>query len=175
MSVLVATHAVHPRQLAAFQDWAERLDATAREQAGFVAAARLEQSGGLTHLVQFFGSPAALADWQASERYRAFVAEGEALSVGLRQTADDPARIDVPAESSAPKWKSFLVTWLAVLPVLLILSSAIRAAFPQLPPLLQTAGSSVLLTAALTWIILPPVQRRARAWMLRTDEGRLRR
>ena len=45
----------------------------------------------------------------------------------------------MPSESGGSKWKLFVFTWLAVLPMLLALSSAIRALLPDAPPLLQTA------------------------------------
>ena len=171
----VISRAVRPGRLDAFRDWADRVDAAAGAQPGFLGLLRLEQSGGLHHLVHRFESRAALDRWEGSPDQRALIEVGHDASVGLHQVkAGERAHFDLPSESGGSKGKTFLVTWLTVLPVLLALSSAVRALFPDLPPLLQTALSSLLLTGMLTTVILPRVQRWSRFWLLQDASGRLK-
>ncbi|WP_298811203.1 hypothetical protein [uncultured Sphingomonas sp.] len=61
-----------------------------------------------------------------------------------------------------------------MLPVLLIVSTIVRALLPTLPSPVQIIVSSLLLTSLLQWVILPRVQRAARAWMLKDARGALR-
>lgn len=171
----VISRAVRPGRLDEFRAWADRLDAAVGTQPGFLGLIRLEQSGGLHHLVHRFDSRAALDRWKASPDYHALIEAGRHASVGLHQVkTGERIHLDVPSESGGSKWKLFLVTWVIVLPVLLALSSGIRALFPGLPPLVQTAISSLLLTGALTTVILPRLQRWSRFWLLQDARGKLK-
>jgi antibiotic biosynthesis monooxygenase (ABM) superfamily enzyme len=66
------------------------------------------------------------------------------------------------------------VTWLGVVPTLLIVSSVIAWALPDVPRVVQQIISSVLLTSALTWLILPRVRGWSRFWMMQNKRGDLR-
>jgi len=61
-----------------------------------------------------------------------------------------------PEQGHLPKWKTFLATWGAVCSTLLPVSTLIeQAAGGRLPIPIQLARSSLLLTAVLTWLIMP--------------------
>jgi antibiotic biosynthesis monooxygenase (ABM) superfamily enzyme len=91
----------------------------------------------------------------------------------FRQPRPAPCRgrcpIRLPSEQAAPKWKTFIATWAAVLPLLLVLNALVGLL--PLPKLVRLPLSSVLLTASLTWFVLPFVRRRVRPWLLADDEG----
>ena len=81
-------------------------------------------------------------------------------------------RFDLPGEADAAKWKRFLMTWAAVFPVLLALNAAVG--LTNLPQVARLAITSPLLTALLTWLILPKVTRWLKPWVLSDAEGKPR-
>lgn len=158
-----------------YRSWVEQVLAAAQAHAGFVSAVRLGQAGGLHHLVLQFADPAAARDWRGQDRYVALARQADGFSVGLDQHDDGTvAAFDLPSEAAARKWKTAIVTWIGVVPTLLVVSGAIGWAFPGLPRIVQQILSSVLLTATLTWVILPRVRSWSRFWMLQDGDGALR-
>ncbi|WP_294190131.1 hypothetical protein [uncultured Sphingomonas sp.] len=148
---------------------------TAEAANGFAGSVRLGQTNALQHLLYRFRSRALLDAFRASEAFKTLVAEGEKLATGLDQVEDGRrVEIDLPSDASASPWKRFVVTWLSVLPVLLMVSTAARKLLPFLPAPLQVVASSLVLKSLLQWVILPRVQHAARAGMLKSTAGKLR-
>lgn len=174
-ATLVISRAVLPGKAEAFTRWIEELSAAASAAEGFSGLVRLGQTDALQHLLLRFADRAALDRFRASAAYRALAARGDELTVGTDQVASGrDVDIELPSDASASPWKRFIVTWLSVLPVLLIVSTIVRALLPTLPSPVQIIVSSLLLTSLLQWVILPRVQRAARAWMLKDARGALR-
>ena len=172
-ATLIATHVVRPDKMDAFRRWAEALADDARSAAGHQAGLWIEQPGGIHHLVQQFGDRAALDHWRASDAHRRLLAEGREQFLQRAQLVDGrTARIMVPGEAAATKWKQFITTWLAVLPVLLLVNLGMSALPVELPKVAQLMISSVLLTGLLTWVILPRVRAWTRTWLLEDGNGR---
>ncbi|WP_328997867.1 hypothetical protein OHA18_25790 [Kribbella sp. NBC_00709] len=73
----------------------------------------------------------------------------------------------VPGETASPRWKTFLITWAAAYPTLLVIATALKLVVPGLPQPVALAISSFTLTALLTWVILPRLNRQARPSLLR--------
>jgi len=65
------------------------------------------------------------------------------------------------------KWKTFLLTWIAVYPTLLLNMYALDALVPNLWRPIQLAISSLLLTSSLTWLIMPRLTSLLRPWLFR--------
>lgn len=65
------------------------------------------------------------------------------------------------------KWKTFLLTWIAVYPTLLLIMYALDALVPNLWRPIQLAISSLLLTSSLTWLIMPRLTSLLRPWLFR--------
>ena len=166
---------MHPRQDDAYDPWVERVIAAAAH-GGTHAATRLDQAGGIHHLLLHFPDSTALHVWIAGPNWTALANEAQRFSVGLDQQAQGVAtHFTLPAEAAARKWKTALVTWLGVVPALLAFSSLIGWAVRGQFGAAQQILSSILLTAALTWIILPRVRSWSRFWMLQDSAGKLRR
>lgn len=175
-ATMVATRVVPVGDAEAFDRWAGAMTRSAADAAGSGGGVRLEQAGGLVHLVHRFDDEAALAAWTGSKDYRALLAEGERFPVERRTVATGRvARVAVPAESAASKLKTAILTWVTVFPVLLVVSTTVRALVGSWPQPLQLLLSSVVMVAALSWVIQPWVQRRARPWTLADGHGRARR
>ncbi len=174
-ATLVVTRIVRPGHLDRFRAWVDDYDAAAAHASGDAGSVRLEQAGGFHHLLHRFASEDDLVGWLASPDHAALIARGRSHAVGRAQRRiGDRVRFDVPSDADAHSWKTWLVTWVAVLPVLLLVSSAIRALLPGLPPIAQTIVSSPFLTAILTFIILPRVNRWSRFWQMQDAAGRVR-
>jgi antibiotic biosynthesis monooxygenase (ABM) superfamily enzyme len=174
-ATFVVSHVMRPGREDAYELWVRRLLTAAQAHDRFAAAVRLDQGGGLHHLLLQFGGPDALQAWLAQPAYRDLAAEAEAFSVGLDQR--DSGKVvgfTLPSEVAAKKWRTALVTWIGVVPTLLIVSGIVGWALPALPRVLQQILSSIVLTAALTWLILPRVRGWSRFWMLRDSQGKLR-
>jgi uncharacterized protein len=175
-ATLVATRVVPVHKVDAFNSWASRSQAAACEAPGARGTLRLEQAGGLVHLIYRFADTAALDAWTGSDAYRRLQQEGEGFPVELRQQAQGrTVAFDIPAESAASKLKTFVLTWVTVLPVLLAANTATRAIAGDLPPPVQLLISSPFVVALLTFVIQPRVQRWLRPWTLADAEGKARR
>ncbi len=174
-AAFVISRVMRPGHEDAYDPWAARVMAAAQADERFVSAVRLDQAGGLHHLVLQFADAAALKHWSEQEAYGALASEADAFSVGLDQNDSGAVMgFDLPSEVAAEKWKTALVTWLGVVPTLLIVSSVIAWALPGVPRVVQQIISSVLLTSALTWLILPRVRGWSRFWMMQNERGDLR-
>lgn len=174
-AAFVISRVMRPGHEGAYGAWADRVIAAARADDGYVSVVRLDQAGALHHLVLQFTEDAAVTRWSEHEAYAALVDDADDVSVGLDQRdSGDAMAFDVPSEVAATKWKTALVTWIGVVPTLLIVSSIIGWALPDLPRMLQQIISSVLLTCALTWLILPRVRGWSRFWMMQNGRGDLR-
>src|SRR5207245_1202860 len=69
----------------------------------------------------------------------------------------------LPAPPTAPpRWKMALVTWLALLPQVIILSHVVPKGFPFL---LSVALSTAIPVAMLTWVIMPRLTRLLYGWL----------
>jgi len=175
-AVLVISRVMRPGRADCYDPWVARVEAAVQARDGARSTVRLDQAGGLHHLLLQFSDAQALKAWRERTDYAALREEADTFSVGLDQTGGGPtAHFTIPSEAAAPKWKSALVTWVGVVPTLLVLSSTIGWLLPDAPRIAKQLISSVLLTVILTWLILPRVRGWSRFWMLRGSGGSLRR
>jgi antibiotic biosynthesis monooxygenase (ABM) superfamily enzyme len=176
-STIVVSRVVHPGQERRFERWAHEIDVAAGRFPGHLGNVRLHDASGINYLVYSFDSPQHLHAWETSEQRRSLVAQGDEISDENRGTVIGmDAWFAIAGQSATPKWKTFLITWLAVYPVLLLISYALKALAPNLARPAQLAISSLLLTSSLTWLIMPFLARQLRTWLLRGVQrvGRLR-
>lgn len=170
-AITVRTRVVPVQLVDEFREWADAIDAAVARSPGHRGTVRLEQGGGLVHLLHQFDDEAARDAWERSPERDRLLAAGDRFPVERRQDGAGPRlRFLVPSESSASKPKLFVATWIAVFPMLLILSTAVRWAAGGLPQPLQLCITSLMATALLTWLVLPRVNRLLRPWQL-SDGG----
>jgi uncharacterized protein len=163
---VVVTRVLRPGKEREFLAWADEMDRAASRSPGHVGGVRLHDDQGLNHLVYQFDTPERLRAWEESDERHALLARGRTFSDERRTTAGGSTTwFDVPSGNAPPSWKQFLLTWAAVFPTLLVISTLVGLA--RLPQVLTLAISSCTLTALLTWVILPWVTRRARRWLYR--------
>jgi uncharacterized protein len=172
---LVVTRIVAPNKEDDLRRWIDGVGDAARAADGFVAMLRFRQTGGLSHNVFLFRSAADLDRWEGTRRYHQLMEDGDRFSTARRQRLDPGNGIaQLPAESDSPKWKRFLMTYAAVLPIVLVVNVALNALPQPLPALAQAVVSSLILVAAMTWAVLPFVSRRLKPWVVRDERGRAR-
>ncbi len=163
---VVVTRVVRPGKDAEFAEWAEESNATVARFEGHLATVRLHDDQGLHHLVYLFDTVGHLRAWEDSDDRAELIRRGNRLSEQRRTISDGlNSWFTVPATSTS--WKSFVLTWAAVYPILLVLASLVAWLAPGLPQPLQLAISSITLTALLTWVILPRLNHKARPWLFR--------
>lgn len=163
---VVVTRVVRPGKEAEFDRWAAELDAAAEGSTGHLASVRLHDDQGLNHLVHLFDDQHNLEAWENSRHRADLIARGNELSDARRTTADG-LRSWFTVTTTSRRWKSFVLTWVAVYPILLALASSLKWIAPELPQPVLLAVSSCTLTALLTWVVLPWVNRHARPWLFR--------
>ncbi|MDA8743885.1 antibiotic biosynthesis monooxygenase [Rubripirellula amarantea] len=73
---------------------------------------------------------------------------------------DSSVSFDAP-----PKYKMFVVVWIAVYAAVLPMISVLKPAFASIPPLLSSAMLAAISVATMTWIILPLLTWVFRAWL----------
>lgn len=81
------------------------------------------------------------------------------LRTGLETWFASPQR-ETPAP---PRWKMALVTWLALLPQVLVLAQVL----PAMPFLLHAAVSTAIPVSMLTWVVMPRLSRWLAGWLYR--------
>ena len=173
-ATVITSRAIRAGHEQDFERWVERLNDLASAAPGYRAAIRLGQTAGFQHLLFRFDDVAAAEAWQHSDAVMAHAAVADGFSTALRQIeSGNRVVFEVPSDASASKWKRFVTTWLAVFPVLRLVSTVVRMVLIDVPLPFQLVPSSLILTATLQWIILPRLQRYTRFWLLQDGSGRL--
>lgn len=165
---VVVTRVVHPGKETEFAAWADGIDRAVARFAGHQGGVRLHDAQGLNHLVYHFDSRRHLHAWEASAERRELITCGDRISDEERTVAGGrDTWFEIPGRRTPPRWKTFLITWAAVYPTLLIIATGLDTLAPDLPQSAALAISSATLTALLTWVILPRLTHRTRPWLLR--------
>lgn len=157
---------------ALFNSWVERVFGDASGAPGHEGGSVISLPGGSTVILLRFASATALASWQGSASHEALMREADTVS-----SADGVSRVlsgletwftlpDQPAPMHPPpKWKMALVTWAALLPMVIALAYALA---PFRPPfLVSTAVSTAIPVVMLTWVIMPFAGRALYGWLYR--------
>ncbi|HEX8388117.1 MAG TPA: hypothetical protein VF636_03785 [Sphingomonas sp.] len=175
-AALIASRLVKAGHQDEFERWADRLLAAVRRSPGHSSTARLDQIGGLTHFVHLFDGRDAIERWTGSAERRGLIGEAEDFTVGVREIVDGPEiRSRLPSESATPKWKLWIATWSTVFPLLLTLNAIMTALPFEMPEPVQLALTSLIMTAVLTWFVIPQLRKLLRPWLLGDEDGALRR
>ena len=171
-AALITTRLIKPGHDEEFARWAERVDAAALRVADAAGVVRLEQPSGLVYAVHRFRDVAGARRWEKAPARRALEEEAEAFSSGCGQLEEGRRiQIRVPSETAIPRWKTWIATWLAVFPLLLALNGLVALLPFKLPMPVELAVTSLVMTATLTWFVLPAIRKRLRSWLLADGEG----
>jgi len=69
--------------------------------------------------------------------------------------------------NTPPKWKMSLLTWTAVFPGVVLLSSFYHTLFNNLNPMIHTLLVTLTLVPLLTWVLMPMIIRVFKSWIFK--------
>jgi antibiotic biosynthesis monooxygenase (ABM) superfamily enzyme len=159
-----------------FKQWIKDLLELATRSSRLQGSSVLTTPQGEYVVLLRFASQGDLDSWQASPDVVELLRRGEQLA-----TASDQLPIvrtgfetwftlpGLPAPASVPpRWKMALVTWLALLPQVVLLTFIIPKA---VPPLVAMAISTAIPTVMLTWVIMPGLTKALYRWLYETTSS----
>lgn len=171
---IVLERRVRPGAGEAFEAWARELIENAGATGALQGSSVLRsgEHGEKYFLLLRFASRADLDTWHCSPAVTALLRRGEALATaadhplvrsGLETWFTVPGLPEAPLPP--PRWKMALVTWLALLPQVLILGRVVPAEWPVL---LKAAVGTVIPVVMLTWVLMPRLTRLLQRWLYRS-------
>ena len=174
---VVMERQVQPGAETRFQGWLRTLLDTACDFGGLEGSSVLTAgTSGHYFILLRFASAERMQQWQDSQQLAALVREANTFSAsadaspiktGLETWFTLPG---LPAPRTAPpQWKMALVTWLALLPQVIVLAFALEPL--RMPFLVNAAVSTAIPVATLTWLVMPNLTRLLYSWLYAGHEA----
>ncbi|MEU6224042.1 antibiotic biosynthesis monooxygenase [Streptomyces sp. NPDC047042] len=177
VTVTVA-YQVIPGRETEFHSWGwAMLRAKAREQ-GFLGGGVLVDGEAEWHVVYRFDSESSALAWENSVSWAQWAARADGLAreTGRRRIQGSKAwfdsQTDLPATAAAPapprppdKWKLWFVNMSAVFPPVLVFNLTILPFLGGVNALIRTLLLCLAVTALVTWILMPRLQRFFKKWL----------
>jgi antibiotic biosynthesis monooxygenase (ABM) superfamily enzyme len=172
---------VRPGREADFETWAHGIVAAARQFPGHLGASVLGAPGSREYHILFsFADRRSLRAWlESAERQRWLARLGDLLEAdrGLQQLTGLETWFklpgsNVPTMKPPPRWKMWLVSLVAVYPLVLAFQALLVPKMTQLPLALRALLFPLVLLSLMTFVVMPMVTRLLRRWLgPRQDEG----
>jgi antibiotic biosynthesis monooxygenase (ABM) superfamily enzyme len=165
---------VKPGREADFETWARGIVAAARQFPGHLGASVLDAPGSRDYHILFsFADPKSLRAWLDSAERRRWLAQvGELLEAdrGLQQLTglETWFRLpgaNVPTMKPPPRWKMWLVSVVAVYPLVLAFQALVVPRMVRLPLPLRALVFPLVLLTLMTFVVMPVVTRLLRRWL----------
>ncbi|MFE1799505.1 MULTISPECIES: antibiotic biosynthesis monooxygenase [unclassified Streptomyces] len=173
---LTVAYRVTPGREAEFHSWGWGVLRAGARQPGFLGGGVLVDGEAEWHVVYRFTSADAALVWETSPERADWRGRGETLAqeTGRRTVQGSRAWFDSMAENASaaaaaprppPKWKLWFVNMSAVFPPVLLFNLAILPYLGSLNPLIRTLLLCLAVTAMVTWILMPRLQRFFKKWL----------
>ncbi|MCK6481617.1 MAG: antibiotic biosynthesis monooxygenase [Planctomycetaceae bacterium] len=150
-------------------DWIRRLVDSARRSEGLEGSSVLTTGEAGAYIILLrFENRASLDRWSASEEVRGLLAEGESMAtagVPSPPVSGFETWFQLPglaAPTPPPRWKMALLTWLALVPLVLGVGRVVPRSLPE--PVQVAVGTAVPVVL-LTWLIMPFLARSLHGWL----------
>lgn len=165
---------VKPGREADFEAWAHGVVAASRQFPGHLGASVLDAPGSREYHILFtFADRKSLRAWLDSEERRRWLARvGELLEAdrGLQQLTGLETWFklpgsNVPTMKPPPRWKMWLVSIIAVYPLVLAFQALAVPRMAGLPLSLRALMFPVVLLTLMTFVVMPVVTRLLRRWL----------
>ena len=172
MAVVLSLH-VPPANAAAFDAVLRELIDAARQKgriSGEVLRGPLGPTGRLYHVIYRFADEQSLRAWESSSERRALAARAEALATraARHQLTGMEAWFDIPSGVPAPsRHRMAVLTWVGIWPLVSLALWLVAPLYADLPFLVRTALTSLLLVSAMTYVVMPFLARKADRWLYR--------
>ncbi|MGH8894062.1 MAG: antibiotic biosynthesis monooxygenase [Actinomycetes bacterium] len=170
MTVTVARR-VAPGRESEFEDWYEGIIGAASRYSGFLGAGilRPHSAGGEWHVVYRFADNAALHRWEASDERAVWLARADDFveETGVHRVSGLETWFALPGRTAPapPRWKMFLVTLTAIVPLVLLMNVTVLPLLADWPLIARTLVFSGALTGLMTWLVMPRVTRLFRRFL----------
>ncbi|MFI1357071.1 antibiotic biosynthesis monooxygenase [Streptomyces sp. NPDC020898] len=175
VTVTVAYHVIPGRETE-FHSWGWALLRASAREPGFLGGGVLVDGEADWHVVYRFDSDSSALAWENSVTWAQWAAKAEGLAgeTGRRRVQGSKtwfdAQTDAPAAAPAPprppsKWKLWFVNMSAVFPPVLIFNLTVLPYLGGLNPLIRTLLLCLSVTALVTWILMPRLQRFFKKWL----------
>jgi uncharacterized protein len=165
---------VKPGHEADFEAWAHGITAAARHFPGHLGASVLRAPGSREYHILFsFADRKSLRAWLDSAERRRWLARVEALleaDRGLQQLTGLETWFklpgsNVPTMKPPPRWKMWLVSLVAVYPLVLAFQVLVVPRVARLPLPLRALMFPLVLLTLMTFVVMPVVTRALRRWL----------
>jgi uncharacterized protein len=165
---------VKPGREADFEAWARGIVAAARQFPGHLGASVLDAPGSREYHILFsFADRRSLRGWLDSEERRRWLARGGELleaDRGLQQLTGLETWFKLPGSSvptmrPPPRWKMWLVSLVAVYPLVLTFQVLVVPRMARLPLPLRALLFPLVLLTLMTFVVMPVVTRVLRRWL----------
>ena len=164
---IVLERRVKPDGAQAFDEWLHRVLQSAAATTSLQGSSVLTTGNGEYFVLLRFASEGDLHRWQRAPDVVSLMAEGDRyatarapeLRTGLETWFTLPG---MAAEKPPPKWKMALVTWLALVPQVIVLAQLVP---PSWPFLANVAITTAIPVSMLTWFIMPRLTALLYKWL----------
>ena len=172
----VFSRRVKPGKEAEFEDWAHGVIAAATRWPGHLGASVLHEPGSpYYHVVYKFTDRDRFRAWVESDERGRWLARVERLTEDdpeLQETTGLETWFDLPGPDGAPsrpppRWKMWLVSLLAVYPLVVLFQWLLAPRVERWPLPLKAALFPLVLLTLMTYVVMPLVTRLLRRWLQR--------
>ena len=171
VTVTVAYHVVPGRE-ADFHSWGWAMLAASAQQPGFMGGGVLVDREAEWHVVYRFASEGNARAWEESAdraqwdvRTAGFARQAERRSVHGSKVWFDSQTAAPKTPAPPPKWKLWFINMSAVFPPVLLFNLIVIPYLGGLNPLVRTLLLCLCVTALVTWILMPRLQRFFKRWL----------
>ncbi len=144
-----------------FERWYDGIIAAASRFPGFLGSGILRPhvTGQDWHVVYRFADPESLTRWESSAERAEWLRRADDLveETGVARVSGLETWFALPGRTApAPaKWKMFLVTLLAIVPLVLLMNLFVLPLISGWPLVARTVVFSGTLTSLMTWVVMP--------------------
>jgi uncharacterized protein len=170
VTVTVARHVAHGRE-EEFEQWLDGILGTASRFPGYLGggAMRPGKLGDEWHVIYRFETADCLHDWEVSDERRRWLEKGEDLvdEVAISRISGLETWFSLPGRTAPapPRWKMFLVTLCAIVPLVFLMNLLIQPHIKAWPLIARSLVFSGTLTGLMTWVVMPRMTRLFRRWL----------
>lgn len=166
---------VAPGREVEFEDWYDGIIHCASSFPGFLGSGILrpkEARGGDAgdwHVVYRFADAASLRRWETSEERASWLGRADELAreTGVRRISGLETWFAMPGRTAPapPRWKMFVVTLLAIVPLVLLMNLLVLPLLSGWWLVARTLVFSGTLTVLMTWVVMPRMTRLFRRFL----------
>jgi uncharacterized protein len=154
-----------------FEDWYDGIIGAASRFPGFLGSGilRPHTTGQDWHVVYRFAAPEDLTRWEESPERAGWLRKTDDLAreTGVERVSGLETWFSLPGRTAPapPRWKMFLVTLVAIVPLVLLMNLLVLPVMDGWPLVARTLIFSGTLTGLMTWLVMPRVTRLFRRFL----------